>query len=907
MIQTKSFKERDETQTVLHTVNPYKYNSFEYKVNNKDNTDNNNIAFINISLRNKKSMVNSTYALRETSSKANSLTNSNSVDYYTEKDPQYFKYEYTTNENPKRKKKKSSSSSSSIKKTKSKSRKMKKKSPSSSSSKKKRTSTALNVNMVNDNSTNATNPPMPMLLPNTDDHAASSADADADANADYQYPTRIRNPSSNDVLCGRGGNINSHPGNIAFRSYVSEHKNTYNLTTNKHEKSAISQSVVDRIHNLSPSGRFLMKVQVKDKDHKSNGGGGGVVSFWVEVDNAKAVAKTSQALREGAPSIRAMAAVGAKAGKRSLTSKSKSKSKTSLSTTSSTTRKSTSVLGKRKKRSSGSGRGTSRHRKSSTILSSSSSSSEWSAASSSETETESRGIGKRARRRLGKRRSYYKDDDEEDKEEEEIHPLIVPMSNGHRGKQLIPRHPDPEIVQEGEKMSVDMNLEEETANTEMGKPKEEEKITEATTSSSTDTGTGTGTGSSASHNNHNPCVSFDEDHDHPALLSHDTSHGDSHSSLYHPKDHKYNSYYNSNKAAIDPEAKTPPPSKALTPTQSVPPLSLDDHHQSQSFSHGEAAAAAAEVATAKATGHPPLPPLNPGNIEIADPSTHLLSLSSRNNSIFNRHNNNGSNDSCNSSIGLTLPEVPPYLPPPPQSRPIAFARAHSLASSELNGFNNESFTGDESFINPFLNEDESKVLENTRMNMFQSSSMTSTLSSNVNVNVSANPVATMGTTSTNNAGGQNQVQVTAASSTTIDSTIDPPVSSSSLYIGSNGNGNGSSIFDRKIERMESSTTHCSIWSDFSEISPLSDVDDGNFYKGVRAIHDITHADITTPTNGNGHSAGNWRDTDFFDEIPTFLIPYEKKRLISPLKSRLVSRDNSPLLSSTNSSEVVKNQ
>merc|ERR1712038_474038 len=117
----------------------------------------------------------------------------------------------------------------------------------------------------------------------------------------YDSSSRIRQPNANDVLLGRGGSINNYPGNVAFRSIVSEQKNAYNLSTNKNQKSAISQSIVDQIHGLVPPGRFLMK------DESVYGGG-----LWVEVDNAKALSKTSQALREGAPTIRALAAADSK-------------------------------------------------------------------------------------------------------------------------------------------------------------------------------------------------------------------------------------------------------------------------------------------------------------------------------------------------------------------------------------------------------------------------------------------------------------------------------------------------------------------------------------------------------------------------------------------------------------------
>lgn len=108
---------------------------------------------------------------------------------------------------------------------------------------------------------------------------------------------RIRNPGPHDVLCGRGGGINAHIGNVAFRELVKRDKERYNLESNKVKKAQISQDIVDRVK--AEGGRFLRR----DED----GGYYGQQSWWVEIDDLKALAKTSQALREGAPSIRATA------------------------------------------------------------------------------------------------------------------------------------------------------------------------------------------------------------------------------------------------------------------------------------------------------------------------------------------------------------------------------------------------------------------------------------------------------------------------------------------------------------------------------------------------------------------------------------------------------------------------
>ena len=113
---------------------------------------------------------------------------------------------------------------------------------------------------------------------------------------------KIASPRQHDVLCGRGGGINSHEGNRIFRDWVAERRTEYNLATSKLEKVRIAKEVMDMVKNQQPPGRFLAR------DHSEGIGSwwlaiGG--SWWVEISDAKAMAKTSQALREGAPSIRA--------------------------------------------------------------------------------------------------------------------------------------------------------------------------------------------------------------------------------------------------------------------------------------------------------------------------------------------------------------------------------------------------------------------------------------------------------------------------------------------------------------------------------------------------------------------------------------------------------------------------
>ena len=96
--------------------------------------------------------------------------------------------------------------------------------------------------------------------------------------------------SLNDVLCGRGGLTNHHPGNIFFRNLVRTRQDEY-LRASKRDKANVAKDIVDIIRNQEPPGRFLKKVS-----ENSN--------TWAEIGDRKAREKTSQALREGAPELR---------------------------------------------------------------------------------------------------------------------------------------------------------------------------------------------------------------------------------------------------------------------------------------------------------------------------------------------------------------------------------------------------------------------------------------------------------------------------------------------------------------------------------------------------------------------------------------------------------------------------
>ena len=91
----------------------------------------------------------------------------------------------------------------------------------------------------------------------------------------------------NDVLSGRGGGTNVHPGNRNFRELINKNRRAY-LKARKNDKPAISRAIVRSIREAN--GRFLKK------DEKSG--------MWLEIGDDAAREKTSQALRQRAPEMR---------------------------------------------------------------------------------------------------------------------------------------------------------------------------------------------------------------------------------------------------------------------------------------------------------------------------------------------------------------------------------------------------------------------------------------------------------------------------------------------------------------------------------------------------------------------------------------------------------------------------
>ena len=87
-------------------------------------------------------------------------------------------------------------------------------------------------------------------------------------------------PAELDVLLGRGGKTNHHPGNKRYREEVENLRKWYSEAEENERKTELSQMLVEYINNYN--GRFL------EKDSEG----------WYEVPNTVARRKASQALRE---------------------------------------------------------------------------------------------------------------------------------------------------------------------------------------------------------------------------------------------------------------------------------------------------------------------------------------------------------------------------------------------------------------------------------------------------------------------------------------------------------------------------------------------------------------------------------------------------------------------------------
>jgi len=114
-------------------------------------------------------------------------------------------------------------------------------------------------------------------------------DLDLEAPKEIIPPSKVGTSEFNeaDVLSGRGGGTNVHPGNRDFRDLINKYRTIY-LKAKKNDKPAISRAIVKEVR--SRGGRFLKK---NERDN-----------LYYEIGDAQAREKTSQALRQRAPEMR---------------------------------------------------------------------------------------------------------------------------------------------------------------------------------------------------------------------------------------------------------------------------------------------------------------------------------------------------------------------------------------------------------------------------------------------------------------------------------------------------------------------------------------------------------------------------------------------------------------------------
>lgn len=116
------------------------------------------------------------------------------------------------------------------------------------------------------------------------DHIGSDCSSDDGQQHMQQHKHEaVEKPNDRDVLCGRGGLTNTHPGNAWYRNLVRANR-PYYRSSPKHGKILVAKAIVNHVFAQSPPCRFLEKSR---KDGK-----------WYPVDWKRSVDKTSQALRE---------------------------------------------------------------------------------------------------------------------------------------------------------------------------------------------------------------------------------------------------------------------------------------------------------------------------------------------------------------------------------------------------------------------------------------------------------------------------------------------------------------------------------------------------------------------------------------------------------------------------------
>jgi len=146
------------------------------------------------------------------------------------------------------------------------------------------------IDNVNSSEAEDTRPPVEEKKLTPEEEEAKKK-RDAELREKYKdWPLKnIKEPHENDVMYGRGGGTNHHPGNKRYRKNVEDRKVEY-VNCKRLDKPLVALEIIREWRSQIPPGRFLKL------DEKTG--------LWNDVGDKKAREKTSQALREKAPMIK---------------------------------------------------------------------------------------------------------------------------------------------------------------------------------------------------------------------------------------------------------------------------------------------------------------------------------------------------------------------------------------------------------------------------------------------------------------------------------------------------------------------------------------------------------------------------------------------------------------------------
>jgi hypothetical protein len=102
-------------------------------------------------------------------------------------------------------------------------------------------------------------------------------------------------PTLNDILAGRGAEVNNHEGNKLFRGIVAKYKMDYALSCHRTKKELLVDQVICEVRQVG--GRFLAQKKISELGVLRN-------KVWVELTRDEVFRKVSQCLREGQQKLR---------------------------------------------------------------------------------------------------------------------------------------------------------------------------------------------------------------------------------------------------------------------------------------------------------------------------------------------------------------------------------------------------------------------------------------------------------------------------------------------------------------------------------------------------------------------------------------------------------------------------